>query len=127
MSWKPRQPKRKPTFPVKGQRAVRAYLEAIRDQTETADLRKRLADIEEQSFTALPIVRYMLMEEAQTVRAKLAERTKELADEVEADFILYARDYARYYHITYKAFRELGVPQRVLRTAGIYPGAKMKR
>jgi hypothetical protein len=103
--------------------AVAAYLHA----RESVPVGARLREIEEQFWTAQPLVRYRLAEERAVLREAYNSAVERAVEPYEADFIALAKIYAREHRITYKAFRRLGVPRRVLDNAGIKQPPKQQQ
>ncbi|MFN8018688.1 MAG: hypothetical protein U0P45_11255 [Acidimicrobiales bacterium] len=112
-------------------RAVRVYLEALeannpkRGRKRTPDsIKKRLDRVTAELETADPLKRLQLTQEQLDLEAELAagEQTVDLAA-LEQDFIASAAGYAKRKGISYSAFRAVGVPPAVLRSAGISRGA----
>jgi hypothetical protein len=108
-------------------RAVRAYLEALeahkprRGRKRTPDsMKKRLGAIDTEYATADPLKRLQLAQERLDLRTELdtAENTVDLAA-LEKGFVAAARPYGERKGITYAAWREVGVPDAVLKQAGI--------
>ncbi len=108
-------------------RAVRGYLEALeahkpkRGRRRTPDsIRARLAKIESEIDNVDPLTRVQLIQE----RIDLNQELDSLENKVdmsalEGDFVRYAADYSNRKGISYAAWRELGVPASVLKSAGI--------
>jgi len=108
-------------------RAVRAYLDALdtnrpkRGRKRTSDtVRRRLDAIETDLVDAAPLTRLQLAQERMDLHDELAAMGEgsNLA-ELEARFVETAAGYATRKHISYQAWRELGVPAAVLKRAGI--------
>lgn len=108
-------------------RTVRAYLEALessrpkrgRKRTEES-INTRLEKIEAELETADPMKRLQLVQE----RMDLEQEKESMGNGIdlsalEAEFVSVAKDYAARKGISYAAFRELGVPASVLKSAGI--------
>jgi hypothetical protein len=108
-------------------RAVRRYLEELerskprRGRKRTpATMRKRIDAIEVQLGDADALTRVQLIQERMDLQAEL-DRAENVVDlgELEAGFITSAAGYSERKGISYAAWRELGVPASVLRSAGI--------
>lgn len=107
--------------------AVRRYLEALdrnkpkRGRRRTpGSIRKRLDAIAAAVDTASALQRLALVQERIDLEREL--RSLEASADVgslEAAFVSVAKDYGEAKGISYTAWRELGVPAEVLRTAGI--------
>ncbi|RMH78687.1 MAG: hypothetical protein D6683_07335, partial [Actinomyces sp.] len=108
-------------------RIVNDYLTALesarprRGRRRTPEsIRERLARLDDQIATASPAKRVELIQE----RLDLAEELEGLEaetdiTEIEAEFVEVARDYSERKGISYRAWREAGVPAAVLKRAGI--------
>jgi len=108
-------------------RAVKNYLEALeqhrpkRGRRRTAEsINARLQKIEDELPTADPMTRLSLVQE----RIDLTEELKHMDEavdmtEVEEAFVAAAKAYSERKNISYKAWREIGVPPAVLQRAGI--------
>lgn len=108
-------------------RAIRSYLDALdahkpkRGRKRTPEsIKKRLAALEGDIATADPLRRVQLIQERMDLEHELAasEVTLDLAG-LEAGFIASAKEYSERKQISYAAWRELGVPAAVLKSAGI--------
>ena len=108
-------------------RAVKNYLEALeqhrpkRGRKRTPDsINARLAKIADELPVADPMTRLSLVQE----RIDLETELKHMDDavdltEVEAGFVKAAKAYSERKNISYRAWREIGVPAAVLKSAGI--------
>jgi len=111
-------------------RAIKNYLEALeqhrpkrgRRRTEES-ITARLATIEEEIESADPVKRLGLVQERMDLSAELdlLQRSKDSVDleQLEAAFISSAKSYSERRHISYAAWREIGVSAAVLKAAGI--------
>ncbi|MEM9131840.1 MAG: hypothetical protein AAGE88_05835 [Actinomycetota bacterium] len=108
-------------------RAIRAYLEALesnrpkRGRKRTKEsIKARLETLAEQLETADPLKRLQLAQEELDLSEEL-ERMDQGTDlnELEDEFVKVAKSYASRKGISYAAFREVGVPAAVLKEAGI--------
>lgn len=108
-------------------RAIRAYLEALesnrpkRGRKRTKEsIKARLEVLAEQLETADPLKRLQLAQEELDLSEEL-ERMDQGTDlnELEGEFVKVAQSYASRKGISYAAFREVGVPAAVLKEAGI--------
>ena len=112
-------------------RAVKNYLEALeqhrpkRGRRRTAEsINARLQKIEDELPTADPMTRLSLVQE----RLDLSDELKHMDEavdlsEVEAGFVAAAKSYSERKNISYRAWREIGVPPAVLKSAGITRGS----
>jgi len=108
-------------------RAVRRYLEALeatkprRGRKRTpAKMEKRVIAIDEALATADPLSRVHLVQERFDLQAHLANGENQIdLSALEAEFIDAAAAYSERKGISYPAWREVGVPPRVLKEAGI--------
>ena len=108
-------------------RAVRSYLEALernkprRGRRRTpAGIKKRLDAIDVEISEADPLKRVHLIQERMDLLDELDNATTTVdIDELEKQFVLNAAAYSQRKGISYAAWRELGVPATVLRSAGI--------
>jgi hypothetical protein len=111
-------------------RAIREYLEALeahkpkRGRKRTPDsIKKRLAAIELEVPDADPMKRVALIQERIDLEAELsaAEVGVDLSA-LEREFVAHAAEYSERKHISYAAWREVGVPAATLKDAGIGRG-----
>ena len=108
-------------------RTVRAYLEALesnrpkRGRKRTKEsISARLATIAEQLDQADALKRLQLAQEEIDLTDELARMDQGIdITELETEFIAVANSYAQRKGISYTAWREVGVPASVLKTAGI--------
>ena len=108
-------------------RAVRAYLEALESSRPKRGRRRtkesiaaRLESLAEQMESADPLKRLQLAQEELDLTDELArmDQAVDIGD-LEAEFAKVASSYAERKGISYNAFRQVGVPASVLKTAGI--------
>ncbi len=109
--------------------AVRRYLEALeanrpkRGRKRTADsIKARLEKVNAEIPTAASVRRLSLIQERNDLERDLANIKEGPAPDVtalEAEFVQHARAYGESKGISYKAWREIGVPAQVLAKAGI--------
>jgi hypothetical protein len=95
--------------------AVAAYLHAI----ASVPVSVRLREIEEQFWTAQPLVRFRLAEERKVLRDAHDTAVARAVEPYQADFIALAKIYTTKHDISYRALRRSGVPKLVLARAGI--------
>lgn len=107
-------------------RAIKAYLEALKSRRPgrpiTADsVRKRIESIDERlAGEDDPLKQLELRQEKIDAESTLKEvESKEDIDELEGGFIDAAKPYSERKGISYTAWRQVGVPARVLKEAGI--------
>lgn len=107
-------------------RAIKAYLEALGSRRPgrpvTAEsVRKRIASIDERLATEEdPLKQLELRQEKLDAQETLKEvESKEDIDQLEKAFIEAAKSYSERKGISYTAWRQVGVPARVLKEAGI--------
>ena len=107
---------------------VKAYLETLnvdrRRASDPATLKKRLAAVEarlesEGNVLKSLELRQQRLDLVQALEAATAEVNQK---NLEKEFTKVAADYAELKGITYNAFREMGVPPKVLSAAGIKRG-----
>ena len=112
-------------------RAIKNYLEALEAQRprrgrprSPETMRKRLEELKSEIPEADPVKRIQLVQKRIDLENELAtlEQPHDL-EKLEADFIKYAASYSGRKGISYAAWRELRVPARVLKAAGITPGS----
>jgi uncharacterized protein YicC (UPF0701 family) len=112
-------------------RAVKAYLDALeqhrprRGRQRTPDtIKARLAAIEKESQDASSLKRLQLVQERRDLEVELATKSAGKVDlsSLESEFARYAKAYGDSKGITYGAWRELGVPAKVLERADITRG-----
>ena len=108
-------------------RAVRAYLEALESNRPKRGRRRtkesiaaRLESLAEQMESADPLKRLQLAQEELDLTDELTrmDQAVDIGD-LEAEFARVASSYAERKGISYNAFRQVGVPASVLKTAGI--------
>jgi hypothetical protein len=108
-------------------RLVRRYIEALeatkpkRGRKRTAEtVAKRLAVVEAELSSAVGLGKVHLVQELMDLQAELAQKTEaiDLAS-LEEGFISSAKEYGDRKGITYAAWRAVGVPASVLKSAGI--------
>jgi hypothetical protein len=107
-------------------RAVKSYLEALNTETQTSGndeetLRKRLDKVERQiADEENPARRVELVQRRLDLENQLGnvEEAPDL-ESLEKDFQDVVKDYSERKGISYKAWREVGVPASVLRDAGL--------
>jgi DNA primase catalytic subunit len=107
-------------------RVIKAYLEALGSRRPgrpvTAEsVRKRIASIDERLATEEdPLKQLELRQEKLDAQETLKEvESKEDIDQLEKAFIEAAKSYSERKGISYTAWRQVGVPARVLKEAGI--------
>lgn len=107
-------------------RAIKAYLGALQSRrpgrpASKDSLRERLARIESQiADSTNPLKELELIQTRLDIEDQLASMTdSESLEDLEAEFVKHARAYSERKGITYTAWRQIGVPAAVLRTAGI--------
>jgi hypothetical protein len=108
-------------------RAIRNYLEGLeltrpkRGRKRTPDtIAARLQTLEETIPTVDPLKRVALIQERNDLEAELSNSGPEVDIEaLEAGFVAAAKGYSERKGITYAAWREIGVPAAVLKSAGI--------
>jgi uncharacterized protein YicC (UPF0701 family) len=108
-------------------RAVKKYLEALEDhrprrgRKRTPDsINTRLDKIDDELVAADPMTRLSLIQERLDLKDELRrlDTAVDLTD-VEAEFVAAAKAYGERKGISYQAWREIGVPAAVLKSAGI--------
>lgn len=112
-------------------RAVKAYLEALdqnrpkRGRKRTPDsINARLAKIDVELESSESVRRLSLIQERLDLLAELRSMESSVdLSAVEADFVSAAKAYGERKGISYAAWREVGVPASVLKSAGIGRGA----
>ena len=106
-------------------RAINTYLKAL-DTPRRRGPRptpERLAALREQAENETnPLKKVELIQRAMDAEQKLAETPADMA-ELEKGFAKYAKAFSERKGITYAAWRELGVPAKALKAAGISRGA----
>ncbi len=108
-------------------RIVRSYLEALRankpkrGRKRTPDsIKSRLETIEDELPDAAPVDELLLVQERRDLEAELeALQSKVDLSGLEAEFVEVAKSYSDSKHLSYAAWREVGVPPAVLKRAGI--------
>ena len=107
-------------------RVVRQYLEALEvrqsggRRRSKESLQKKLAAVEQDLESAAAVGRLHLVQERINLQKAIeaAEQNVDI-DELENDFIDIAASYSERKGISYQAWREVGVPPKVLQAAGI--------
>lgn len=114
-------------------RAVKTYLEALNteassQQADEDSLKERIAQLqiqidEDEGTIGSPVKRVELIQRRLDYEEQLAnlEEAPDL-EALENDFKSVVRDYSERKGISYKAWREIGVPASVLRDAGLSRG-----
>lgn len=110
-------------------RTIREYLEILeatrprRGRRRTPEsIARRLTAINASLRKADPVTKVRLIQERLNLRTELAGmKTKSEISEAETRFVKVARTFSRRNGITYDAWREFGVPDSVLKKAGIAP------
>lgn len=108
-------------------RAVRNYLEALGSSTSRrgrrrtpASITKRLEAIDSEIVDADALKRLQLTQERLDLQRELAaDGAGADVESLEVDFVKSAAAYSKRKGISYAAWRELGVPASVLKSAGI--------
>ena len=108
-------------------RVVRAYLEALRanrpkrGRKRTPDsIKARLETIEDELPTAAPVDELLLVQERRDLEAELEQLQQKVdLSGLEDEFVQVAKSYSDSKHLSYAAWREVGVPPAVLKRAGI--------
>jgi len=112
-------------------RAVRDYLEALeankprRGRRRTPDsIRKRLERIAVEIEGADPLKQVQLVQERMDLERELAANNSTVdLSALEKGFVENAAGYSQRKGISYAAWRELGVPAKVLQSAGVTRGS----
>lgn len=110
-------------------RTIREYLEILestkprRGRRRTPEsIARRLSAINTTLRKADPVTKVRLIQERLDLRTELAGmKTKSEINQAELQFVKVARTFSRRNGITYNAWREFGVPDSVLKKAGIEP------
>lgn len=111
-------------------RIVRDYLEGLRatkpkrGRKRTADtVRKRLEAVETELASASPMDELLLVQERRDLEGELAAKSNAIdMDALEAQFVTVAKSYSDNKSISYASWRDVGVPARTLKDAGITRG-----
>ncbi len=111
-------------------RAVRAYLEALREtkpkrgrKRTSESIAKQLADIEARLPEASAIEELKLVQDRRDLQAELATMGESVdVSALEAAFVKVAKAYGDRKGISYASWREVGVPAAVLARASIPRG-----
>lgn len=112
-------------------RAVRHYLEALqankpkRGRKRTPDsIKTRLVKIEREMQQVSPLKQLQLIQERMDLEDELQSMSEAIdITDLEAEFIRVAKGYSERKKISYRAWREMGVPSATLSAAGISRGA----
>lgn len=108
--------------------AIRAYLDALdahkprRGRKVTPDdLRNRIEKLTKEASGAKASQRLLLVQDRLDLEERLEEAENSSFDitDLQERFVQYALGYAERKHISYSAFRQVGVPAAVLQEAGI--------
>lgn len=111
-------------------RTVRQYLEALQGETRVdrksaADVRQRLEQMMRDSTNSDPLTQLKLVQERLDLEDLLTRLERQRsADDLEEEFVRVARSYSERQGISYRAWREVGVPASVLARAGVTRAAK---
>jgi hypothetical protein len=108
-------------------RAVRAYLEALREnkpkrgRKRTSDsINKQLKSIDEQLKTADPVTELRLVQTRRNLKAELDGMGSNVdLKSIEDEFVKVAASYSERQGISWASWREVGVPASVLTRAGL--------
>lgn len=108
-------------------RVVRDYLEALRatkpkrGRKRTPEtIQKRLEAIESEIPSASPVDELLLFQERRDLEAELAMMSEQLdISALEDAFVEVAKSYSESKHLSYAAWRDVGVQPAVLKRAGI--------
>lgn len=107
-------------------RVVRQYLEALEmkqsggRRRSKESLQKKLATVEKDLESAEAVGRLHLIQERINLQKAIEAAEQNLdIDELENDFIDIAASYSERKGVSYQAWREVGVPPKVLQAAGI--------
>ncbi|HUC33566.1 MAG TPA: hypothetical protein VMS14_09200 [Ilumatobacteraceae bacterium] len=111
-------------------RAVREYLEALRankpkrGRKRTADsVRSQLAAVEAELAEADPVRELQLVQKRMDLQSELANMGQAVdIKSLQDAFVKVAKSYSTRNHISYGAWREVGVDAAVLKSAGIGRG-----
>ena len=111
-------------------RIVRDYLEGLRatkpkrGRKRTPEtIAKRLEAIDVEMASASPIDELLLVQERKNLEAERAAMSNSIdMDALERDFVRVAKSYGDSKAISYSSWRDVGVPARVLKAAGISRG-----
>ena len=108
-------------------RAVKGYLEALRQnrprrgrRRTPQSIKKQLEQVEAELETADPMQELKLVQRRRDLEAALDALEKKVdLSALEKEFVEHAAAYAASQGISYASFREVGVPADVLKRAGI--------
>jgi hypothetical protein len=113
--------------------AVRAYLDALETakpkrgrRRSPAGVERRLAEITAELSGATPLPRLLLTQERRDLEAELQRLTsggRVDLQELEDAFVAHASSFSQRKRIDYQTWRDVGVPQTVLKRAGIQRSA----
>lgn len=112
-------------------RVVREYLEALRankpkrGRKRTLDtVKSQLAAVSKEIMEADPVRELQLVQRRMDLQAELeAMSTTTDMKKIESAFVKVARSYSERTGVSYHAWREIGVPPAVLKSAGIGRGS----
>ena len=103
---------------------VKRYLESLEkvQRNNSAQIARKLMDVKtmlnDNSLT--PVKRLNLTQKKIDLTKKLNEQDKPMTQDLEKDFVRVAKSFSERKGISYKAWREVGVPARVLKLADIH-------
>ena len=109
-------------------KVVRAYLAAVEDnrprrgrKVTKEQLQKRLDETVQrlESEQLDPVTRLKLVQERRNLEDRLVQSDHQDISELEVEFIRSAKPWAESQGVSYAAFREIGVPASVLKSAGL--------
>ena len=105
-------------------RIVKKYLESLEkvQRNNSATLARKLIAVrtELDSPNLAPVNRLLLIQKRMDLDTSLKAQEKPMTQDVEKDFVSVAKSYSERKGISYKAWRMVGVPVRVLKLAQIH-------
>jgi len=105
-------------------RIVKKYLESLEkvQRNNSATLARKLTAVrtELDSPNLAPVNRLLLIQKRMDLDTSLKAQEKPMTQDVEKDFVSVAKSYSERKGISYKAWRMVGVPVRVLKLAQIH-------
>ena len=103
---------------------VKRYLDSLEkvQRNNSATIARKLTDVKTMlnDDSLPPVKRLNLIQKRIDLTKKLNEQEEPMSQDLEKDFVQVAKSFSERKGISYKAWREVGVPARVLKLADIH-------
>lgn len=103
---------------------VKRYLDSLEkvQRNNSATIARKLTDVKTMlnDDSLSPVKRLNLIQKRIDLTKKLNEQEEPMTQDLEKDFVRVAKSFSERKGISYKAWREVGVPARVLKLADIH-------